>query len=174
MDACHPQHPHGDADFTRSVPAAPSSVAQLTRQVNTWLDREVRIDTQRTSDVVLATYEALANCADHAYRSHEGAGMMTLEVTYDRATETVHVCVTDHGSWINPDTQPANNTRGRGLRLMQALCDDFTINGTEDGTTVCLHFERCPGVAAAAPTGGTGERRARSSSSAEHQTASSQ
>lgn len=175
MDECHPQHPLGDADFTRTVPAAPALVSELTQQVSGWLEREVRIDTQRTSDVVLAAYEALANCADHAYRDRDDAGMMTLEVTYDRPTQTVRVCVTDHGRWIDPDTQAANTTRGRGLRLMQALCDDFTVNGTDDGTTVCLHFERCPSAAEAVPEEGTSkpDHRARSSS-ARQQTAPSQ
>jgi serine/threonine-protein kinase RsbW len=143
MDACHPQHELGDADFTRTVAAAPAAVSDLTRQIGDWLNDTVSIDTQRHSDILLATYEALANCADHAYRHHHDTGMMTIEATFDAPTTTVRVCVTDRGRWIDPNTTTMNNTRGRGLRLMQALCDDFTVNGTDDGTTVCLHFENC-------------------------------
>ena len=139
-DACHPRHELGDADFTVTVQATPAAVSDLTRRVGRWLDA-VPVDTQRHSDIVLAAYEALANCADHAYRDCEVTGAMTLEVTLDE--ETVRVCVTDGGRWVDPQTQQPTNTRGRGLRLMQALCDDFTVNGTDDGTTVCLHFQQC-------------------------------
>ncbi len=139
-DACHPRHEIGDADFTITVQAVPAPVSDLTRRVGQWLD-EIRVDAQRQSDIVLATYEALANCADHAYRDCPGTGEMTLEVTLD--DETVRVCVTDGGRWVDPETQLPTSTRGRGLRLMQALCDDFTVNGTDDGTTVCLHFQEC-------------------------------
>jgi serine/threonine-protein kinase RsbW len=150
MDVRHPKHQLGEAEFTRTVPAVAAEAGQLTKHVSGWLDHTGRIDAQRSSDIALATYEALANCADHAYRNETHAGAMTIQVSHDCRTDTVRICVTDHGSWITPDTQTARSSRGRGLRLMQALCDDFTVNGTNDGTTVCLHFH-CPSSVARLP-----------------------
>lgn len=139
-DACHPRHELGDADFTTTVQATPAAVSALTQRIGQWL-REAAVDAERQSDIVLATYEALANCADHAYRDSPGEGSMTLEASLDE--DTVRVCVTDGGRWVDPQTQHQTDTRGRGLRLMQALCDDCTVNGTAEGTTVCLHFHQC-------------------------------
>lgn len=143
-DALHPQHTVGDMDLALTVPADPAAASQVTAQVGSWLGRSVHIDTERTSDIVLAAYEALANCADHAYRGAANSGLMTLEATYDWSTQTVRICVTDRGHWTDPAANPVNVARGRGLRLMKALCDNLIVNGTESGTTVCLHFERCP------------------------------
>jgi serine/threonine-protein kinase RsbW len=159
-DACHPRHELGDADFTTTVPATPPSVSDLTQRVGQWL-REAHVDAQRHSDIMLATYEALANCADHAYRESPSEGSMTLEVSL--GDDTVRVCVTDGGRWVDPQTQQPTNTRGRGLRLMQALCDEFTVNGTDEGTTVCLHFQQCLVVSASEKQGA--ERRAGSDDS---------
>jgi serine/threonine-protein kinase RsbW len=139
-DACHPRHELGDADFTITVRATPAAVSDLTQRAGRWF-REARVDPARESDIMLATYEALANCADHAYRDSPDEGSMTLEVTID--DNTVRVCITDGGRWVDPETQLPDATRGRGLRLMQALCDEFTVNGTGEGTTVCLHFQGC-------------------------------
>ena len=49
----------------------------------------------------------------------------------------------DHGHWMEPETV-VNNARGRGILLMRALADECTIDGGEDGTTVCLRFYGCP------------------------------
>ena len=34
--------------------------------------------------------------------------------------------------------------RVRAIRLMRGLCDDVSIDGRPDGTTVCLLFRDCP------------------------------
>ena len=142
-DGCDPQHAVGTADLTLTVPAEAIAAGEASRQVGEWLERSVHPGAERASDIVLAAYEALANCADHAYRNHDGPGPMTVEAAYDIDTSTVRLCVTDHGRWVDPHSRPADIARGRGLRLMKALCDDFSVNGAESGTTVCLDFENC-------------------------------
>ncbi len=129
--------------MTLTVPAEAVAAGEASRRVGEWLQDSVHPDAERASDIVLAAYEALANCADHAYRNHDGPGAMTVEAAHDIGTSTVHLCVSDHGRWVDPHTQPADIARGRGLRLMRALCDDFSVNGTEAGTTVCLDFVNC-------------------------------
>lgn len=126
-----------------TVSANAAAAGDASRRVGEWLHDSVHPDAERASDIVLAAYEALANCADHAYRNHDGPGPMTVDAAYDIDTSTVHLCVSDHGRWVDPHRQPADIARGRGLRLMQALCDEFSVTGTETGTTVCLDFENC-------------------------------
>jgi hypothetical protein len=81
--------------------------------------------------VVLATYEALANSAEHAYRD----GVGDIQLTAERTNDQVIITITDHGRWLPPS--PADN-RGQGLRLMHELADDFRITPNTDapGTTV--------------------------------------
>jgi len=98
------------------------------------------VDAERKADMVLATDEALSNCADHAYRDHGSPGLMTLEVTYDPRTKTVQACVTDHGTWIEPASSDSSSARGRGLLLMRAVADELTVHNTARGTTVRLSF----------------------------------
>lgn len=143
MDTAHPAHPRGDDGLLRITASADGRAAsQMIKQLRAWLIRSVAIDEQRCSDVVLATYEALANCADHAYRHHGQPGKMTLHLSHDAHNSTVQICVEDRGRWIAPEPRPI--IRGRGLHLIKALADDVSVNGRDDGTTICLHFTHCP------------------------------
>ncbi|MEH3136103.1 MAG: ATP-binding protein [Mycolicibacterium neoaurum] len=140
----HPARQSGDADLLVSATAEPTAAGQLSGEVRAWLTRRVRIDSGRIADIVLATYEALANCADHAYRGESATGVMSVEARHDTDARTVRLCVVDRGHWLDPCSKPENPARGRGLTLMRALCDDLTVDGTDSGTRVCLQFERCP------------------------------
>ncbi len=108
-----------------------------------WLDRHLQLDEERTADIVLATDEAMSNCADHAYRVVDRAGTMTMQITYCPRTTELTVELVDHGRWLEPDFE-VSSVRGRGILLMRALSDDCMINGGNDGTTVCLRFYECP------------------------------
>ncbi len=124
--------------------AEPTAAGEMSGAVRTWLTRRVCIDTGRIADIVLAAYEALANCADHAYLREASTGVMRIEARHDTEARTVRLCVVDRGHWLDPRSRPDDPTRGRGLRLMRALCDDLTVDGTDHGTRVCLQFEHCP------------------------------
>ncbi|BBZ30140.1 hypothetical protein MMAD_44350 [Mycolicibacterium madagascariense] len=131
-------------DWAKTGRADPSTVTYFRELMALWLAEAVLTDPQQHADIVLATDEALANCADHAYRG-TAPGTMTLAVSHDAALARVTVCVFDHGSWLDPG--PDDPRRGRGISLMRALSDHCTIEGGPRGTTVCLHFERCPATA---------------------------
>jgi serine/threonine-protein kinase RsbW len=127
-------------------PADGDTAAGFRAHLRRWLSDTVHVDSERAADIVLASYEALANCAEHAYSngvSADGA-VMTMDATHDSTEETVQVCVIDHGSWIQPDPRAINAVRGRGLILMHRLADKCTVQRRSDGTTLCLHFRRCP------------------------------
>jgi serine/threonine-protein kinase RsbW len=136
-------------NWSMTGPADADTVAKFRKQLRRWLSDTVSIDAQQVADVVLASYEALSNCAEHAYCNHGSAsgGLMTLDIRNDRTQETVQVCISDQGSWIEPSPAANNAHRGRGLILMHRLADDCTVQHGNEGTTVCLHFHRCPALA---------------------------
>jgi serine/threonine-protein kinase RsbW len=135
-------------NYSITGPADADTAAKFRKHLRHWLNDTVSINAQQGADVVLASYEALSNCAEHAYCNHGSAsgGLMTLDICNDRKQETVQVCVSDQGSWIEPSPAANNADRGRGLILMHALADDCIVQRGNEGTTVCLHFHRCPAL----------------------------
>lgn len=88
------------------------------------------------ADVVLASYEALANAAEHAYPI--GAGSVDLVAA--RTTDgRVLVTVRDHGSWRPLPLDPG--LRGRGLLMIRALTQRVEVQQGQDGTTVHMEWE---------------------------------
>lgn len=136
----------GDADelwHAHTGTADARTVAAFRHSFGEWLDRHLELGEERVADIVLATDEAMSNCADHAYRVVNHVGTMTLQIVYYPATTELQVNVVDHGRWLEPDFDPSS-VRGRGIVLMRALADDCAIDGGSDGTTVCLRFHGCP------------------------------
>lgn len=147
IDAWEPRSATSGTGLALTVQAEPLAANMLTQDLVRWLNRQC-IDAARTSDISLAVYEALANCVDHAYRGADG--QMTIEAGYGDAPGTVIVCVTDNGTWVDPESSEVDIARGRGLRLMRALCDELSVDGTDAGTRVCLRFRNCARVGAPA------------------------
>jgi serine/threonine-protein kinase RsbW len=88
------------------------------------------------ADVVLASYEALANAAEHAYPS--GPGLVDLVAA--RTTDgRVLVTVSDHGRWRPPPCDPG--FRGRGLTMIKELTLQVEIQQNQDGTTVHMEWK---------------------------------
>jgi anti-sigma regulatory factor (Ser/Thr protein kinase) len=131
------------AGLARWGRADADTVAEFRNAVDAWIDETITVTPERRSDILLATDEALSNCADHAYREHGDLGTMAIEVTHRREDSTVVVCVRDYGAWTTPESRTAAALRGRGIVLMNALADDVSIDGRGDGTTVSLRFSAC-------------------------------
>jgi anti-sigma regulatory factor (Ser/Thr protein kinase) len=107
-----------------------------------WLS-DCGVKDAQVSEVLLVVNEALANCVDHAYVDHPAVGAMAVRADFEPAQGCLSVCVTDHGTWRQPNPQQRRDRRrGRGVVLMHALAHHCTINGRADGTTVCLDY-RC-------------------------------
>ncbi len=119
------------------------TVAAFRHSFGEWLVGHLELGDERVADIILATDEAMSNCADHAYRIIDHVGSMTLQIGYYAVTTELMVNVIDHGRWLEPNFD-VSRARGRGILLMRALADDCTIDGGRDGTTVCLRFYRCP------------------------------
>ncbi len=135
----------GEADDVRAtvaplrchgVAAAPEALRALRHQLTGWV-LDAGLDTDRAQDVALASYEALANVADHAYDSGSGTVDLDAYLHPDR----VEVVITDHGRWRTPvpDPRPVS-LRGRGLMLLHASADQADIRTTDDGTVVVLSW----------------------------------
>jgi len=76
--------------FEELAPALPNEMADLRRKLIRWLGG-LPLDPDSTHDITLATYEALANVAAHAYP--DGHGWARLQAR--RAGDAVTVTYTD-------------------------------------------------------------------------------
>jgi anti-sigma regulatory factor (Ser/Thr protein kinase) len=121
------------------VTAAPELAAQIRHEFSDWLRRHFALDPEKTSDVLLAVNEALANAAEFAYVSAQQPGVMHVRADYDGATLTVTVA--DEGSWRANKSAGKNPARGRGIPLMHALTDRAVIDPTPTGTEVRLQWD---------------------------------
>ena len=116
------------------------TVAMARRDFADWLKRFFDLDEVRSSDLVLAINEGLANAAEFAYVSAARPGTIDICAAYDPRTETLTVEITDRGTWRTPQTDPAPRTRGRGIPLMETLSDQAIIEPSSDGTRVRLQW----------------------------------
>ncbi|SPM29690.1 ATP-binding protein [Mycobacterium terramassiliense] len=127
----------------RRVAADARSAAQARAEFGMWLDRHFSLGAERSSDLLLAVNEALANAAEFAYVDAPRHGTMDLSAAYDDAADTLAVTVNDRGRWREKLAEPATVPRGpqvraRGIPLMRALADRVTIDRTPRGTHVTL------------------------------------
>jgi serine/threonine-protein kinase RsbW len=88
-------------------------------------------------DLVLATYEALANVADHAYTGVQGDAWVEAERS---SPGELTVVVSDRGRWRPPPDDPG--LRGRGMALITALTERVAVQRGTAGTSIVMHW-RC-------------------------------
>ncbi|GHG32643.1 MULTISPECIES: ATP-binding protein [Amycolatopsis] len=123
------------------VPAAPGALRRLRHELMAWV-LAAGVDEDRAGDIVLASYEALANVADHAYDGVDG-GLVDVDASVSPGR--LEVVITDHGQWRTPvpDTRPVS-LRGRGLLLLRASADRADITSGDSGTVVTLTWDLDP------------------------------
>lgn len=126
--------PEGELHFR--VPAVAGRLSGLRHALATWASRAGLSD-EDTEALVLASYEAMANTVEHAYRD-QTQGMLDLRGEVDDEHGRVVITVTDYGQWRPP--QPSGGLRGRGLPLIQGLTSTSTITPTAEGTTVTMFW----------------------------------
>jgi serine/threonine-protein kinase RsbW len=113
----------------------PGQLVEVRHQLERWA-AGTGLSAVVVADLVLASYEALANAAEHAYPI--GAGSVDLVAA--RTTDgRVLVTVRDHGTWRRPPLDPG--LRGRGLLMIQALTQRVEVRQGQDGTTVHMEWE---------------------------------
>ena len=120
-------------ELRQRIPADAERLAETRHALTRWA-AGIGMPNEKREELVLATYEAMANSVEHAYADLAGA---EIELHAARTVDgLVVVTVTDHGSWKPP--QGSNGIRGRGIPLMKALADDTTITSVDTGTTVTM------------------------------------
>ncbi|SED48099.1 Anti-sigma regulatory factor (Ser/Thr protein kinase) [Amycolatopsis tolypomycina] len=120
------------------VPAAPDALRRLRHDLMAWV-LAAGVDEDRAADIVLASYEALANVADHAY-DDTAPGVVDIDAAVHPGR--LEVVITDHGQWRTPvpDPRPVS-LRGRGLLLLRASADRADITSGDSGTVVTLTWD---------------------------------
>lgn len=93
---------------------------------------DLRLESERIEDAILAVGEAAGNAIEHAYRGRSGSIRVRASVSGRRLI----VEVRDRGRWrLEGDPE-----RGRGLGIMRALVDDVSIESSRGGTNVRLEL----------------------------------
>ncbi|MEV6832386.1 ATP-binding protein [Amycolatopsis sp. NPDC051102] len=118
--------------FEELAPALPNEMAGLRRKLIHWLN-ELPLDPDSTHDITLATYEALANVAAHAYPDGHGWARLQARRVGDAVT------VTDTGCGIKatrPRVAGLRTSGGRGLLLIDQVTDQSDVDSGTQGTTV--------------------------------------
>jgi anti-sigma regulatory factor (Ser/Thr protein kinase) len=117
----------------------PQRLRDVRAQVASWAGR-LGLPADAVDDIVLATHEALANIADHAYPDGDG------EAELDAACEhgEIRVVVRDHGTWKAP-REPG--WRGRGLVLIAGLAEHVDVQRLPAGTCIAMRWRLPSGSA---------------------------
>jgi GAF domain-containing protein/anti-sigma regulatory factor (Ser/Thr protein kinase)/PAS domain-containing protein len=111
--------------------ADPASLAEMRRQLRSWLDVG-GVEEEEANDILVACSEACANAIVHAVEPVAPE----FELIGTRSNGEISVLVRDFGRWREPD--PARDSGGYGLKLMEALMDDVQVSTQENGTEVRL------------------------------------
>jgi serine/threonine-protein kinase RsbW len=111
----------------------PKRLKEVRAQIAAWAGR-VGLSPDAVDDIVLATHEALANIADHAYPN--GCGDAELDAAC--VDGEVQVVVRDHGRWRQASQDPG--WRGRGLVLIAGLAEHVDVQRAAAGTSVAMRW----------------------------------
>jgi signal transduction histidine kinase/CheY-like chemotaxis protein/anti-sigma regulatory factor (Ser/Thr protein kinase) len=117
--------------YARSFPADPAELSTARFALTSWLDAH-GLDRDVTERAVLATGEAWTNAIEHGYRLDR---TRTVHTTVRVAGSRLAITVADLGRW-RPPGDPGD--RGRGIPLMEGVCDGLSIDHGPAGTTVHL------------------------------------
>ncbi|WP_340684048.1 ATP-binding protein [Amycolatopsis coloradensis] len=124
------------ASFEELVPALDSEATTLRRQLTFWLEK-LPLDPDSGCDIIVATYEALANVVEHAYPGERG--WMRLYAEWSGDSVTVVVTDTGCGIPVTPRRPPdASTSRGRGLLLIDKVTDQLHVDTGQDGTQMTM------------------------------------
>ncbi len=122
-----------DHHFEMTLPNTPAGAALARRQLVRFVEH-VCLNRGAVGDLETAIGEALANAAEHGYRSGG-----RIHVTAHLTGDGIEIEVSDDGRGFAPrvvpvDHPPALAPRGYGIFLMRAMVDE--VDFADDGRTV--------------------------------------
>jgi anti-sigma regulatory factor (Ser/Thr protein kinase) len=129
LDA-RPLGDRGSGAFFLRLVRYPQAISFARQDLRRWLER-YGVSAEEALDVALACSEACANAIEHAGRSRRP----TIEIEATRKDGTLELAVRDYGRWSVPAD---GSTRGRGLKMMQAIMDEVEVIPSADGTQVVM------------------------------------
>ena len=115
-----------------SALSLPDRLRDVRAQLASWAGR-FGLSADAVDDIVLATHEALANVADHAYPDGDGEAELDAACVQGE----IRVVVRDHGSWKVPQ-EPG--WRGRGLVLIAGLAEHVDVHRAPAGTCIAMRW----------------------------------
>jgi anti-sigma regulatory factor (Ser/Thr protein kinase)/putative methionine-R-sulfoxide reductase with GAF domain len=119
-------------DLHMLVPARASELSRIRAGVRRWLSA-VGASAADVTDLLVAVGEACANAVEHAYGARAGIVDLTM-VLEPGDPRTVVVTVRDRGTWRAARGQ----NRGRGLQLIESICDEHHTETGPEGTEVVM------------------------------------
>jgi anti-sigma regulatory factor (Ser/Thr protein kinase) len=119
--------PVADKNVSLTLPAEPGSLAQLRRRLARFLHATGATEVEQY-EITLTICEAAGNAIEHAY----GPGDATYEVDVAFDSGELTATVRDSGSW----REKRGEHRGRGLRIIEDLMDEVTVERDQEGTLI--------------------------------------
>ncbi len=119
--------------LARSVPSDHASLSGLRQSVSTWLNEELGA-VSVVADTAVVLTELAANVIDHTDSPNIDvdlrltAGHLTLHVANEGPMSEVPA--------VDMWGRLAEADRGRGLRLVRALCDEVLVDGDDHRTEI--------------------------------------
>ena len=118
----------------QNIPADAARLVGVRRTLQDWASA-AGLPPSTVADLVLASYEAMANSAEHGYRNRPG----TIDLLATCDEDGVVVTVRDRGEWRSPPADPGH--RGRGLMMIRSM-SHAEVEPGPDGTTVRMRWPR--------------------------------
>ena len=114
-----------------TVPSEISKVCSSVSQIIRHLKSRCKLTEDCLWDIRLILSELMINGCDHGNMNDRNK-LVTLELMVDQ--DQVRIIVKDEGGgiqWEKAATADIQSCSGRGLRIVQALCDEMTVEDTE-------------------------------------------
>lgn len=120
--------------FARSFTADHEVLSALRQSVSEWLADQVESDQALVADVAVVLTELAANVIDHT-----DAAEIDIDLRVGDADVTLEVANAGPVGAVPPIEQWGHlreGDRGRGLRLIAALCDEVVVSGDDLHTRI--------------------------------------
>ncbi len=122
------------------IPAEADAPRLVRRRFADWLEP---LSVRGIDDAALqhSISELVRNVVEHAYPAGHPTDQRTLGIDACLGAEGVlEIVVRDRGRWQASEPQP---DRGRGLAMVQGLCDEFELQSGPNGTSATVRHHPC-------------------------------
>ncbi len=136
--------PPVQATVRLTIPAKPDYLI-LARLALAGIAREVPMSETALADLKLAVTEACGNAVRHAYSSDRGV----VRIVYDVRPDVIEIRVEDDGGGLSDLREPEPfdleddlAESGMGLAIIQAVVDEFDVEGRAEGAGTLVRMRK--------------------------------